>query len=135
MTFLGAAIDLPDKDKTRDRMIHTFSNVVAGEIKNVHTKKDWVLAALYTTCEFDWAMGRNAVFEKHFIDGRRVNLLAEQDYYEGELRAIAEEGQKVIRLRNHDIYDLNSNWWFTGIGHTSYRDNMDLILQHIGHRQ
>ena len=62
VTFLGAAIDLPDKEKTRAKMIDTFSSVVNGEIKNVHTKLDWILALNYTPCELDWAMGRNEVF-------------------------------------------------------------------------
>ena len=47
VTFLGAAIDLPDKDKTRAKMIDILSQVVCGEIKNVYTKKDWILAAFY----------------------------------------------------------------------------------------
>ena len=79
MTFLGAAIDLPGKDKTRAKMVDTFSNVVAGDIKSVYTKKDWILASFYSPCELDWALGRNAVFTKQFMSNKRVNLLAEQD--------------------------------------------------------
>jgi len=79
VTFLGAAIDLPDKDKTRAKMIDTFSNVVAGDIKSVYTKNDWILASLYTPCERDRALGHNAVFTKQFMSNKRVNLLAEQD--------------------------------------------------------
>ena len=62
VTFLGAAIDKPDKRKTKDKMAMVFNQVVAGEIKNVHTKKDYILSLLYTPCELDLAMGRHDVF-------------------------------------------------------------------------
>ena len=73
---MGAAIDKPDKVKTRVKMSEVFSHVVAGEIKNVYTCKDWVLLS-YDVCELDLAMGRSDVFAEQFLDGRRTNLLGE----------------------------------------------------------
>lgn len=56
-----------------------FNQVIAGEIKNVHTSKDWILAALYSACETDRAMGRSAVFTEQFMrfgsSSTRCNLL------------------------------------------------------------
>ena len=43
VTFLGAAIDLPDKEKTREKMASVFSSTISGEMKNVHTTKDLIL--------------------------------------------------------------------------------------------
>ena len=43
VTFLGAAIDRPDKAKTRWKMANVFSSTISGEIKNVFTKNDWIL--------------------------------------------------------------------------------------------
>lgn len=37
VTFLGAAIDLPDKAKTREKMAKVFSSTISGELKNVYT--------------------------------------------------------------------------------------------------
>ena len=62
VTFMGAAIDKMDKSKTRVKMASVLSNIVAGEIKNVWTKKDWILAGLYTPCEGALAMGRDDVY-------------------------------------------------------------------------
>ena len=63
VTFMGAAIDKPDKAKTRFKIAEVFSHVVAGEIKNVFTNKDWVLL-LYNVCEIDLAMGRTDVYDE-----------------------------------------------------------------------
>ena len=115
-------------------MIGSFSSVVNGEIKNVHTKKDGILAVLYTPYELAFAMGRNKVFAKHFIDRKRTNLLAEQKKYANNISAVSNIDERVFRLQNHDIYSLDSNFWFTGICHTKYRDKLDLILQHIDFR-
>ena len=115
-------------------MIGSFSSVVNGEIKNVHTKKDWILAILYTPCELAFAMGHNEVFEKQFQDGKRINLLAEQKKYSNNVSTVSQKDERVFRLQNHDIYSLDSNWWFTGIGHMDYRNKLDLILQHIDFR-
>ena len=62
VTFLGAAIDKSDKLKTKDKMATVFSQVIAGVIKNVFTKKDWILVCFYSICETDLAMGRHDCF-------------------------------------------------------------------------
>ena len=49
VTFLGAAVKLPKKTKTKMDTVDCFSNVVNGEIKNVHTKKDKILKYFFTT--------------------------------------------------------------------------------------
>ena len=72
---MGAAIDKPDKLKSKDRIASIFSQVIAGEIKNVYTKKDYILGMLYSPCEVDLAMGRHDVFSDQFLDNQRTNLL------------------------------------------------------------
>ena len=67
VTFLGAAIDRPDRHKNVNKIMAVFSQVISGRIKNVYTKKDWVLAALYSGCEMDQAMGRCPVFTEQFF--------------------------------------------------------------------
>jgi len=129
VTFLGAAIDKPDKEKTRRRMAEVFSNIVAGEIKNVFTANDWILP-MYMVCETDLAMGRSDVFTEQFLDGRRTNLLGEIERHR-ELSAIASHDQRVFLLQNYDIYSLKSSWFLNGIGHISYKNNLQLILEHI----
>ena len=79
-------------------------------------------------------MGRKEVFTKHYQDGKRMNLFAEEKDYKSKVSAVAAQDDQVISWRNHDIYSLNSNWWFTGIGHLSYRENLDLIMRHIDFR-
>jgi|ABSN01.1.fsa_nt_gi hypothetical protein len=98
---MGAAIDKPDKAKTRVKMSEVFSQVVAGEIKNVYTCKDKILL-LYNACELDFAMGRSDVFDKQFLDGRRTNLLGETEKY-SDLIAVADPADRVFVLRNYDI--------------------------------
>ena len=85
---MGAAIDKPDKSKTRAKISCVFSKVVAGEIKNVYTKKDYILAFCYTPCEWDLAMGRHDCFSDQVLDDRRSNLLGDPDQF-GYLDAVA----------------------------------------------
>ncbi len=61
VTFLGAAIDLPDKVKTRRKMASVFSSTISGELKNVYTQKDLILI-LYACGQLDFAMGRYECF-------------------------------------------------------------------------
>ena len=127
---MGAAIDKPDKVKTRVKMSEVFSHVVAGEIKNVYTCKDWVLLS-YNVCELDLAMGRSDVFAEQFLDGRRTNLLGEIERY-SDLNAVADPAERVFLLQNYDIQELNSTTsFFKKIGHLTYRDNLKLILDYI----
>ena len=130
VTFLGAAIARPDRAKTRQKMASVFSQTINGELKQVYTKNDWILATFYTVSELELAMGRHDCFEEQFIDDRRTNLLGEHERF-GFLNAIANPNEDVFRITNYDIYSLNSSWFMTGIGHRSYRSNLALILQHI----
>ena len=50
VTFMGGAIDRLDRDKTKLLWSGILSTIIAGEIKNVLTKKDLVLL-LYSICE------------------------------------------------------------------------------------
>ena len=43
VTFLGGAIDRLDREKTMDHWSTILSQTVPGTIKNVYTKKDFVL--------------------------------------------------------------------------------------------
>ena len=52
VTFMGGAIDRPDKEKTRELWAEIFSSTVSGQISNVYTKKDLILL-LYSLCEVD----------------------------------------------------------------------------------
>ena len=135
VTFMGAAIDTPDKKKTLQRMAMVFHSVIKGEIKNVHTDKDLILVLFYTPCELDYAMGRNAAFVKQFetVKHRRVrtNLHGEVSKNLHEF-AVAQPDDNVFRMKNYDIYSLGGGWWiFGGIGHLTYRENLGKILPFI----
>ena len=131
VTFMGAAIDKPDKTKSRFKIAEVFSQVVAGEIKNVFTNKDWILL-FYNVCETDLAMGRTDVYDGQFLDGKRTNLLGDTERH-SKLNAIAYPAEKVFKLQNYDIQKLRSTHFFNGIGHirNGYRENLQLILNHI----
>jgi len=58
VTFLGAAIDRLDRDKTKLLWADILSTVLPGDIKNVHTTNDWVLL-YYSMCELEQSQGRN----------------------------------------------------------------------------
>ena len=62
---------------------------MAGEIKNVYTKKDYILGMLYSPCEVDLAMGRHDVFADQFLDNQRTNLLGQMEDY-GWLEAVSQ---------------------------------------------
>ena len=49
---MGGAIDRLDRDKSKELWSNILSTVVAGEIRNVYTKKDLILF-LYSLCEAD----------------------------------------------------------------------------------
>jgi len=51
---MGGAIDRLDRDKTKELWSNILSSVVAGEIRNVYTKKDLILI-LYSLCEADFS--------------------------------------------------------------------------------
>lgn len=61
VTFLGGAIDCLDKTKHSELWQKILSDQIPGTIKNVYTKKDFMLL-LYTITGLDWAIGRNAIF-------------------------------------------------------------------------
>ena len=50
VTFLGAAIDRIDRDKTKYLWADILGTVLPGEIKNVYTSNDWILI-YYSACE------------------------------------------------------------------------------------
>jgi len=98
VTFLGAAIDIPDKPKTRVKMAGVFSKTVAGQIKNAFTESDMILIT-YMISNRDLAMGRNACFTRQFEDGKRMNLCAETGTdSNAKSKAVVEVGEPVFRL-------------------------------------
>ena len=127
---MAAAIDKPDKTKSRFKIAEVFSQVVAGEIKNVFTSKDWALL-FYNVCEIDLAMGRSDVYDEQFLDEKRTNLLGDTERH-SKLNAVAYPAEKVFKLQNYDIQNLKSTSFFS-IGHNlnGYRENLQLILNHI----
>ena len=76
VTFMAAAIDRMDRDKTKMLWMDILGSVIAGEIKNVHTTNDWILI-YYSICEAEESQGRSAIYINQMVDGRRGNLLAE----------------------------------------------------------
>ena len=63
VTFMGGAVDKLDKQKNRDLWADILSSQVPGVVKNVYTRKDAILL-LYSAAEFDYAIGRNAMFAR-----------------------------------------------------------------------
>ena len=124
VTFLGGAADCIDKSKHKTLWKRILHQTIPGTVKNVHTDNDWILL-LYTVTQFDRAMGRNAVFKRQ-IPGQRVNLAHEnpQDEDFSRLDVIVEPHFKPFNLSNHDI-------WSFGVGHTDYRNKLDVILWFI----
>lgn len=131
VTFMGGAIDRLDRAKTRHLWTSVLSTVVAGEIKNVRTKKDLILI-LYSICETTESQGRNDIFNSQFVEARRTNLLADRER-SLELPAVAQVGDTAFRLRNFDLWSLPSKN-LIGIGHLQYRDYLTLILRYIQFR-
>ena len=128
MTFLGAAIDRIDRDKTKLLWADILGSVLPGEIKNVYTTNDWILI-YYSACETEQSQGRNSVYTKQLIDDRRTNLLADDEGF-SDLPAVAGAGELVFRLRNYSIKGLGSSSRF-GLGHLEYRDCLTSILDYI----
>lgn len=58
---MGAAIDKLDREKTKGLWSNILSSTVAGEIRNVYTKRDLILI-MYSICETDTSAGRNKIF-------------------------------------------------------------------------
>ena len=58
---MGGAADKLDKQKNRDLWATILNCQIPGVVKNVYTRKDAILL-LYSVAEFDYAIGRNAIF-------------------------------------------------------------------------
>ena len=77
VTLMGGAIDRLDRAKSKELWATILSSVISGEVKNVFTKKDYILL-MYSICETDQSAGRNKLFTTAFLGNRRTNLLAEE---------------------------------------------------------
>ena len=78
--------------------------------------------------QFDFALGRNPVFTKN------SQLMRNFAIDEGH-EPVVSDLPHCFTFENHNIWSLNSSSEFTnllgGIGHTDYRQNLDVILLYI----
>ena len=125
VSFLGAAIDRLDREKTKFLWANILSTVLPGEIKNVYTSYDWILL-YYSMCEHEKSQGRNKIYFEPYVEEQRTNLLADYGRV-GHLPAVASPEEHVFRLRNYNIKGLGTS----SIGHLAYRDCLRSILFYI----
>ena len=90
-----------------------------------------MILVLFSISQRAFAIGRNQIFIKPKINGKRSNLLSVDD--KQKLLAVAENEEEVFSCRNYNIWSLkdNVNKPFCGIGHLDYRNCLDLILHFI----
>ena len=131
---MGGAVDIMDKKKSEELWSKIFATSVSGLITNAYTKGDAILL-LYSASQIDYSLGRHPIYTKKRTDGQRRNLNLELSGEEsGILPAVADSTDLVFKLNNYNVGDIKSGLRL-GIGHTDYRDQMQLILRHIHFRE
>lgn len=120
ITFLGGAIDCLDKSKHTQLWQKILSDQIPGTIKNVYTKKDFMLL-LYTITGLDWAIGRNAIF---------IQKTAVRNFALDNGTELVVSQSASFKLKNYDLKSLASESCSV-VGHTNYKANLKNILEFI----